>query len=116
MASGAAATAAADTPQPWTSHSPDAGWALDKPKDTPIIRDYIWHSDGCVSGYVFGKAGFPDGAAITTSPVAPSQRHATHVVTATGSAYRLGEPARPDHVPESVRKAFGLFDHNFLSR
>ena len=61
------------------------------PDDTPIIRRYEWNVDGTLSGSVYGKPGFRDGEAITTSAVEPAQRHATYVITESGSAYILGE-------------------------
>ncbi len=90
----------ADAPEPPPPPAPPRGEPLLPddtpgepllPDDTPIIRGYEWNADGTLSGRVYGKRGFRDGEAITTSAVAPAQRHATYVITESGSAYLLGE-------------------------
>ena len=59
----------------------------------PVLEQWQWTGDGAVCGYVYGKDGFRDGELMTTSVVPPDGRFETHVVTGSGSAYRLGEPA-----------------------
>ena len=71
--------------------------------DTPIIRNYEWNGDGTLSGNVYGKPGFRDGEAITTSAVDPAQRHATYIITESGSAYILGEARQQADVRRSGR-------------
>ena len=73
--------------------------------DTPIIRSFEWNADGTLSGRVYGKPGFRDGEAITTSAVDPAQRHATYVITESGSAYMLGEARQPDRQQADVRRS-----------
>ena len=75
------------------------------PDDTPIIRGYEWNADGTLSGRVYGKRGFRDGEAITTSAVAPAQRHATYVITESGSAYLLGEARQDGRLQTDVRRS-----------
>ena len=80
----------ADAPEQAPPPAPPRGEPL-LPDDTPIICGFEWNADGTLSGRVYGKRGFRDGEAITTSAVAPAQRHATYVITESGSAYLLGE-------------------------
>ena len=62
-------------------------------EDAPLLADWEWKPDGTICGYVYGKPGYRDGEYMTTSEV--ETRFETHVITASGSIYRLGEPAAP---------------------
>ena len=66
---------------------------------------FEWNADGTLSGRVYGKRGFRDGEAITTSAVAPAQRHATYVITESGSAYLLGEARQDGRLQTDVRRS-----------
>ena len=46
--------------------------------------------DGTLSGNVYGKDGFRDGEPMTTSIVPPEGRFNDHIVTESGTVYRLG--------------------------
>ena len=94
----------ADAPEQPPPPAPPRGEPL-LPDDTPIIRGYEWNADGTLSGRVYGKRGFRDGEAITTSAVAPAQRHATYVITESGSAYLLGEARQDGRLQTDVRRS-----------
>ena len=94
--------------QPESEEAPPPAPAREPPllaDDTPIIRSYEWNADGTLSGRVYGKRGFREGEAITTSAVDPAQRHATYVITESGSAYMLGEARQPDRQQADVRRS-----------
>ena len=67
---------------PDDEHAPHAG-------DT-VLEQWSWNADGTLSGYVFGKPGFRAGEQMTTSYVPHEGRFGSHVVTQSGSTYRLG--------------------------
>ena len=72
------------------SEGADADVDLDS---SPILENWRWTADGALCGYVYGKSGYRDGELMTTSVVPAEGRFDSHVVTGSGSAYRLGQRA-----------------------
>jgi len=68
----------------------------------PIIAEYSFH-DNRLAGLVYGKEDFEDGGPFITSEVEEASRHVSaptpHVITASGSVYRLGKALTLDDKP-----------------
>ena len=56
----------------------------------PVLKNWYFNRDGTMSGCVFGKAGYSDGVMMDTSFVPLDQRFHDHVITCSGTLYRLG--------------------------
>ena len=68
-----------------------------------VLEEWKWNAGGSLTGYVYGKAGFRNGELITTSYVPPDRRFSGHVLTQSGTCYRLGTPTARDSVRRSGR-------------
>ena len=56
----------------------------------PMIENWRWTPDGALCGNVYGKSGYRDGEQMTTSIVPPEGRFKDHIVTGSGTIYRIG--------------------------